>query len=74
MTGPIHSDTHRLGAGLSVRFTLTPDRLDAEWTPRTPTPVEWRAIQSSYRQARDAFMREVGQRMGRTVIVLEVAR
>jgi|GEM_PF-4493947 len=38
------SDWHRVGAGLSVRFTRQHERFDAEWTPRLPTAREIKRV------------------------------
>lgn len=67
------SDWHRLGAGLSVRFTLRGERIEAEWRPRLPTKREQRRILDRYRAARDAFLAAYGREIGGRVAVLEVA-
>jgi len=66
------SDWHRVGAGLSVRFTMTAKRLDAEWGPRLPTKREMKRVIERYRAARNQFLAAVGARMGGPVICLEV--
>lgn len=66
------SDWHRLGAGLSVRFTLRGERIEAEWRPRLPTKREQRRILDRYRAARDAFLAAYGREIGGRVAVLEV--
>jgi hypothetical protein len=74
MSAP-RSDWHRVGAGLSVRFSCTVGRVDAEWVPRTPTPPEWREVQGQYRQARDQYLVEVSERLGLSaIVVVELGR
>lgn len=67
------SDWHRVGAGLSVRFSLTGDGgMDAEWVPRLPTRREFRRIERAYRTARDKFLQELAERRGATILCLEL--
>lgn len=75
MTAPSHasSDWHRVGAGLSVRFSLSPAGVDAEWTPRCPRDkTEFFSVRAAYRVARNAYLTEIAKRMGRPLICLEV--
>jgi hypothetical protein len=72
MTGTLRSDLHRVGAGLSVRFTFSVGRLEAEWQPRPPTKREWDRVIDKYRDARNVFMVEVGRQLGGTVLCVEV--
>lgn len=74
MSTAIRSDWHRLGAGLSVRFELARGQMSGEWAPRTPTRREWSRIEDRYRRARDAFLADVGRRLGQSVLCLEVGR
>lgn len=67
------SDWHRVGAGLSVRFTLRNEhQLDAEWLTRPPTRREKKRVFERYRQARDAYAAEIHRRTGLRVMVLEL--
>jgi hypothetical protein len=72
-TTTMRSDSHRVGAGLSVRFSFDADRLNAEWTPRPPTKREWKRVIDAYRAARHLFLAELGRRMGGAVLCVEVA-
>lgn len=65
---PLSSGRHRVGAGLSVSFTLRGEHLQADWRPRLPTKREMRRVADRYRVARDAFLSELGQR----IVVVEV--
>jgi hypothetical protein len=65
------SDLHRVGAGLSVRFTFAAERFDAEWQPRCPTKREWKRVIDACRAARHLFLAELARRMGRPVLVVE---
>ena len=67
-----HSDWHRLGAGLSVRFSIDGERFDAEWQPRVPTKREMRRVVARYRAARELFLAAVAQRSGGTVLCVEL--
>ncbi len=67
------SDWHRVGAGLSVRFTLRNEhQIDAEWLTRPPTRREKKRVFERYRQARDAYATEIHRRTGLRVMVLEL--
>lgn len=68
------SDWHRVGAGLSVRFSLRGEMLQAEWRTRPPTKREWRRVMVRYRQARGSFVAAVEKSTGRTATVLEVRK
>ena len=65
-------DWHRVGAGLSVRFTLRASHFEAEWRPRKPTKREFKRILNSYRRARYLFLDELARRNGRNVLCLEL--
>lgn len=68
----ISSDWHRVGAGLSVRFSHKGDeRLDAEWTPRVPTKREWKRIMDRYCGARNKFAQFLAKQRGVSVLILE---
>ena len=67
----ISSDWHRVGAGLSVRFSLRAEQLDAEWRTRPPTKREWKRVLERYRAARDAFAAYMAARRGVRIVVLE---
>lgn len=67
----VRSDWHRVGAGLSVRFSLATDRLDAEWLPRAPTKRELKRVIGRYRIARHAFLTTVAGEIGGTVVCIE---
>lgn len=68
----LQSDWHRLGAGLSVRFSLDPGRLDAEWRPRPPTRRELHRVLDRYREARGVFMAEIAAQIGAEVLLVEM--
>lgn len=71
--GPMVSDWHRVGAGLSVRFCLQTGRFDAEWLPRPPPKQEWRRVNDRCCFARHEFLSELAGRLGAPVVCLEVA-
>lgn len=66
------SDLHRLGAGLSVRFSLRDGKVHCAWTPRAPTRTEARRLLPAYRRARAVFALDLAQRLGGAVVVVEV--
>ena len=66
------SDMHRVGGGFAVRFTLTADRIDVEWSPRLPTKREMRRVLPRYRAARDAFVAALAATRGVTALVVEM--
>lgn len=70
---PMCSDWHRVGAGLSVRFSTRGDRLDAEWRTRPPTKREWKRVMDRYRAGRDQFLAALAKRAELTVAVIEAA-
>lgn len=67
----MQSDWHRVGAGFSVRFSLTAGRFDAEWRPHMPTRRTMKRVLDRYRSARDGFLAEAGRAGGGPVLVLE---
>lgn len=75
---PLVSDLHRVGGGFSVQFHLRFDggapAIDCEWSPRVPTPRELRhkIDPKRYRAARHTFLEAVGQRVGGSVLCIEM--
>lgn len=71
---PLASDWHRVGAGLSVRFSFKPTalQLGAEWNPRPPTRREWKRVIERYRSARDKFLGVVAGQLGGAIACVEV--
>lgn len=68
-----HSETKTVRLSRRLTVTLTASRLGitAEWIPEIPrdlTPKEMRR----YRQARDGMLRRLGERLGCSVVVVEV--
>lgn len=59
----------QLGIEMSIDTSI--GFMNVEWDPRLPTKKQFRAIQSKYRQERDAFISEIARQEGRgsTVIV-----
>ena len=68
---PMASDWHRLDPKFMVRFALTDQGVDTDWKPRHPNAAELSRCMKRYRRARDAFLTALGERLGRSVIVLE---
>ena len=68
----IRTDWSRVGAGLSVRFSLESNRVNAEWLPRLPTKREFRRVEDRYRKARFQFIEEIARQIGGTVACVEV--
>lgn len=69
--------TYRMPLGFEVEFTFgTSDTgagcFAAEWSPRTPKRLEIRKLIDAYREARSEFVRELAQRTGLRVGVVEV--
>ncbi|MCK6432043.1 MAG: hypothetical protein L6Q68_03280 [Aquabacterium sp.] len=68
------SDWHRVGLGLSVRFSVDGDAMGAEWRPRMPTPRECRRTLDAYRRARNLFVAELARNLNRTILVVELEK
>jgi len=66
------SDWHRVGAGLSVQFTLRSGAIHCEWQPRMPTRREMKRVIDRYRVARHVFLTEMAARCGGAVVCLEL--
>ena len=75
---PLVSDLHRVGGGFSVQFYLRFDggapALYCEWSPRVPTPRELsrKVDPKRYRAARHLFLEAVAQRVGGSVVCVEM--
>ena len=68
----IRTDWYRVGGGLSVRFSLDSNCVNAEWLPRLPTKREFRRVEDRYRKARFQFIEEIARQIGGTVACVEV--
>ena len=68
------SDWHRLGAGLSVQFSLGDKQIQCEWNPRQPTKREFKRLLPAYREARNSFLAAYANHLGGNVLLVEVGR
>jgi hypothetical protein len=65
--------TTRLSKRYSVDLTLGPGGFCCEWSPHTPAPRSLTGKEvARYRRARDALVAEVSERIGGSVLVVEV--
>lgn len=58
------SDTHRVGLGYAVQFTLSNGHFQAEWTPHVPTARDMRRVHAKYTVARDQVIAEIARQCG----------
>lgn len=73
MTPPLMlSEQVALGRGYSVQFRLADGRMDVMWEPRMPMGRRGRQLLPAYREARNAFLRDVAKAAGTNVLVAEV--
>ena len=63
--------TVQIAKGLRARMTAGPGGFTCEWDPATPRGLTKAQI-GRYRRARDQLLHEVGERLGGSVLVLEV--
>jgi hypothetical protein len=61
-----------LGGGFSVAFSWNRGRIGCEWAPKCPRGFSTLKQTPAYRNARDAFVREVSERSGVFVGVIEL--
>jgi hypothetical protein len=61
-----------VGKGFSVAFTWKRGRIGCEWLPKCPGGFRSLKDTPAYRNARDAFVREVSERSGVWIGVIEI--
>lgn len=73
----MHTDTHaqiitrHIGKHLTATFTVAPGHMLVEWDPAVPKKLSQRQ-QTLYRAARDEAMQMLADRIGGSVMTLEV--
>jgi len=60
-----------VGDGFSVRFLFTGGGMHVEWLPRMPHGRKGRRVLPAYREARDAFLRDLSEHLGTNIACVE---
>ena len=61
----------RIATGVACEFTFDGARVECRWTPEPPKSLSGQSLRR-YRRAREGFMRKVCDRMGQSVVAVDL--